>query len=155
MKKLLQRIWAFIKLMFDKTEDETKKYVPIAIGIVQGIKKVVDSPVDDIVFNILRSAIPGEADDIIINKVKSVIEKWVPKLLKELIIIDSIANIEDPNEQLKIILAQFKLSSSETKNIVYHGLASLIIEKLADGKLTWSESVAISEYYYKNFPIVE
>jgi len=74
----------------------------------------------------------------------------LPGVLLDLKLVNSIANIEDPNEKLKAVLAQFKLSSNDTKNIVYHGLAALAIEKLSDGKLSWSDAVALSEYYYKN-----
>lgn len=151
MKKLLKKIWEVIKSIFQKIDEETEKMVPIAIKIVEGIKKVMDSPVDDIVLGIVTTAIPGDADDKLVEKVKSVVEKWLPRVLLELQLIDQISAVGNPNEQLRLILARLKLSSDETKNVLYHGLCALVLEKLADGKLTWSESVAIAEYYYKNF----
>ncbi len=151
MKKLLKRVWAFIAGVFNRLEDETKKLVPVAINVVQGIKNVMDSPVDDVILTIIETAIPGEADDILIEKIKNVVKEWIPKILMDLKMVESIANIQDQNEQLKAILAQFKLSSDETKNIFYHGLSCLILEKLADGELSWSDTIAINEYYYKNY----
>ncbi len=150
MKNLLKRIWKFIAGVFNRLNEETKQLVPVAIKIVQGLKIAMDSPVDDVVLFIIKQAIPGDADDILINKITAVVKKWIPKILMELQLIESIANIQDENEKLKAILAQFKLSSDETKNIVYHGLCVLILEKLSDGELSWSDSIAISEYYYKN-----
>jgi hypothetical protein len=150
MKKLLSKIWNTIRNLYDSLVGNTRKYVPVAIRIVEAIKSVVDSPVDDIVLGIIKLAIPGTTDDKLIDKVKETVEKWLPKILLELRLVDSISTIEDPNEQLKAILAQLKLSSDETQAIVYHGLASLILEKLSDGELSWSDSVAISEYYYKH-----
>lgn len=150
MKKLLEKIWSTIKLVFNKAGEETRKLVPVAINVVQGLKSVMDSPVDDVILSIVKAAIPGDADDILIDKITSVVKEYLPKVLLDLKIVDAIANIEDQNEQLKAILAQFKLSSDETKNIVFHGLSCLILEKLADGKLSWSDSIAISEYYYQN-----
>lgn len=151
MKKFLKKIWATIKLLYDSLVGNTKKYIPVAINIVEAIKSVMDTPVDDILAEILKRAIPGNADDVLIDKIRLVVEKWLPKILLELKLVDSISLIEDPNEQLKAILAQLKLSSQETQNMLYHGLASLILEKLSDGELSWSDAVAISEYYYINF----
>lgn len=151
MKKFLKKIWATIKLFYDSLVGNTRKYIPVAINIVEAIKSVMDTPVDDILAEILKRVIPGNADDVLIDKIRSVVEKWLPKILLELKLVDSISSIEDPNEQLKAILAQLKLSSQETQNMLYHGLASLILEKLSDGELSWSDAVAISEYYYINF----
>jgi hypothetical protein len=151
MKKFLKKIWDAVRLVYEKLVGTTQKLVPVAINIVEGIKKVMDSPVDDIVLAIIKNAIPGDADDKFIEKIQKTVEMWLPKILLELKLVDSISHIADKNEQLKAILAQLKLSSSETQNIIYHGLASLILEKLSDGKISWTDAVAISEYYYTNF----
>jgi hypothetical protein len=151
MKKFLKKIWEAVKVVYEKLVGTTQKLVPVAINVVEGIKKVMDSPVDDIILGIIAAAIPGDADDKLIEKISLTVQKWIPKILLELKLVDSIAHITDPNEQLKAILAQLKLSSSETQNIIYHGMASLILEKLSDGKISWTDAVAISEYYYTNF----
>lgn len=140
-----------IGMLFQSLRKETKRMVPIAIAVVEGLKKVMDSPVDDVVLTIVKAAIPGTADDALIDKVQAVVKEWLPKVLLELYRTNEIAQIESENDQLNAVLAQFKLSSDATKNIVYHGLCSLILEKLADGKIDWSDSVVISEYYFKNF----
>lgn len=130
--------------------DGSQKYVPIAINIVEGIKSVMATPVDDILFEILKKSIPGGADDVIIDKIKSVIETWLPKVLLELQIFDTIAVFEDPKEQLKAVLERIKMSSNETQNMLWHGFASLFLEKLSDGKISWKDSVVLSEYYFQN-----
>lgn len=140
--KWLKGIWTGIKKLFGKLKKEIKELIPVAVFVVQQIKVVMDSPVPDVI----SSLIPGEADD----KVKDKLREWLPKLILQLGMIEAIANIEDPNEQLNAILAKIKLSSDDAKNVFFHGLASLIIEKLADGHLSWSDSVVISEYYYRN-----
>lgn len=150
MQKWILKIWEYIKNMYSRLVDKTKIVVPIAIQVVEGIKSVVDSPVDDIIAGILKVAIKGTKDDVIIDKIKITVEEWVPKVLLELQIVNSISNIENQNDQLKAILERIKMSSNETQNMIYHGLASIILEKLSDGKLSWSDSVAISEYYFKN-----
>jgi len=148
---LVGRILRAIASLWKGLSKELKVLVPIAINIVQAVKTVMDGPVDDIILAIIKKAIPGDADDALIDKITNVVKTWLPKILLELQLVESINKIEDPNEQLKAVLAQLKLSSDETKDIVYHGLATLIIEKLADGEISWSDSICISEYYYKNF----
>lgn len=153
MKKFLQKLWAGIVDLYDRLVGTSKKVVPLAINIVEAIKKVMDSPVDDVILEIIRLAIPGDADDKMIAKVKDIVEKWLPEILLRLKLADSIAGIEDKNEQLKAILEQLKLSPDAVKNVYYHGLASLILEKLSDGKIQWADAVAISEYAYQHLII--
>lgn len=150
MKKFLQKLWAGIVDLYDRLVWNTKKVVPLAINIVEAIKKVMDSPVDDVILEIIRLSVPGDADDKMIEKVKDLVEKWLPVILLKLKMVDSISGIENKNEQLKAILEQLKLSPDAVKNVYYHSLASLILEKLSDGKIRWSDAVAISEYAYQN-----
>lgn len=135
--------------LFNGLKSKARVFVPIAIKAVEAVKVVWDTPVDDILAFVVKAAIKGQADDILIDKIKVTVETWLPKILLELKMIDSIVQIENQNEQLKAILAQFKLSSDESKNIFLHGLAVLIAEKLSDGKLTWSESAQIMEAAFK------
>lgn len=145
----------FLRKIFGGLKKKARIFVPIAIQVVEGVKAVMDSPVDDVLLFVIKKAIPGDADDALVNKIKTTVETWLPKVLFELKMIESIANIEDQNEQLKAILAQFKFSSDESKNIFLHGFAVLIAEKLSDGKLTWSESAQIMEAALKYPEILE
>ena len=150
MKQLLKRIWNAVKNVYAKIVDETRQMVPVAINVIEAVKEVMDTPVDDILAFVIKKSIPGTADDVLIDKISSVIKEWLPKILIELKVVQSIANIDDPNKQLQAIFDELKLSSDETKAIIYHGLATLILEKLSDGKLSWSDAGAIAEYYYQN-----
>lgn len=146
----IKKIWHAIQRIFQGLRHELRILVPVAIKVVEGVKAVMDGPVDDVVASIVKHAIPGDADDKFIDKVTTTINTWLPKLLLELNMVNAVANIEDTNEQLKAILDKLKLSSDETKNVFYHGLASLILEKLSDGKFSWSDATAVAEYYYKH-----
>ena len=142
LKMFLHKLWDGIKHIFDGIEKEVKVLIPIAINIVQNIKFLEDTGVADL----LTSIIPGNIDDKINAKLKDIL----PKLLLELQMTEAIANITDPNAQLRAILDKVKLSSNDAQNAFYHSLASLILEKLSDGKFSWSDAVAIAEYYYQN-----
>lgn len=142
LKNFLHNLWQSIKHLFDKVEEEVKQEVVVAITVVQQVKAIIDSPVADVV----TALIPGEVDD----EIKAKLREWLPKILLELNLVQSIAHIENINDQLNAILAQLKLASDDAKNAFYHSLASLILQKISDGKLSWSDAVAIAEYYYQN-----
>lgn len=150
MKKLIRKIWKAVQKAYSKIVDSTRQYVPIAIEVVEALKRVMDSDVDDVVAEIIKRVIPGKADDLLIEKIKTTVELWLPKILLELRMVQGVAQQQDVNTQLKAILAELKLSSDESKAIIYHGLATLILEKLSDDELSFSDSAAIAEYYYRS-----
>ncbi len=153
MKKFLQSILAKVKNLFHKAEDQTKKLTLIAIKLTEGLKSVMDSPVSDVVLSIVKTAIPGTADDVLIDKVKKYVEEHLPTTILTLKMVNSIANITDPAEQLKAILEQFKLSDDVDKNAAYHDFCTKAIFCLADGKLTWSECVYLAQSGYEDFKL--
>ena len=151
--KILSNIWNFFQKIFKKVDDKTKVLAPIAIKVVQGVKIVMDSPADNVLLFLADYGLKGVVDPDTIKKVNDTIKAWLPKVLTELTMVNTIAGMADPNQQLQAIFANLKLSSNETKAIVYRGLAALILQKLSDGKLTLSEAGEIAEYYYQNIVI--
>ncbi len=150
MNKIFKKIVAFIKKLYTSLKDETKHYLPIAISLVEGIKKVMDSPVDDVVLGVLEVVIPSIPKDKV-DTIKAKIEVALPKLLTELNLINSIANIENVNDQLQAILDALKVSSDDIKAEKYHTLASKLLVILGDGKITWGEAVMFTEWYYQTY----
>ena len=143
-------MWAFIVKLFVKLDKIADKFAPIAINIVEAIKKVNESSTGDIIELIITTAIPGTKDDAIMRLVRKKLKDLLPKILLQMNIVQSISNISDPNEQLKAILIAINMSPDETKNAYYHSFAALILQAIADKKLTWSESVYIAQYYFDN-----
>ena len=138
----LQGIWIGISKLFHKVEDEVKKAIPVAINVVEQIKKVLDSPVADVI----TAIIPGDADD----KLRAKLQLVLPGLILKFQLVAAIGDIADENEKFQAILKAINLSPDETKNVFYHGLASLILESISDGKLSWSDATAICQYYYEH-----
>ena len=147
---IFTKIWAYLTKLFKKIDAETKILAPITIQVVQAVKAFMYSPADNVLVFIADFALKGLVDPITIQKVNDTIKEWLPKVLTELALVNSIANLTDPNDQLKAIFANLELSSDETKAMVYRGLAALILEKLKDGKLTLAEAGEIAEYYYQD-----
>jgi hypothetical protein len=150
MKNFLTRILLFISSIWANASKEVRQIAPIAIGAVNALKTVNESFAGDIIAALIGKVIPGNADDIAIQILRQKLKQILPKVILQLNIANYISKISDPNEQLKAILVEINCSSDETKNMYYHGLSALILQSLADGKLSWSESVQISEYYYVN-----
>lgn len=152
---ILGKIFRIIGSLFKSLSSELKKLVPIAIGVVQAVKVVMENPTTDFILRIIKIAIPGDSDNKIIDFVTNKLKEELPKILVALSLSEAIANIEDPEEQVKAVLEKFKFSSDVQKDTFYHNLAFQVMEALADGKLTWSESITLSEYYYKGIVKVE
>lgn len=150
IKMLWATIIAFISSLWKRADKLVHQIAPIAINVVEAIKKVNESVSGDIIEHIIESIIPGVQDDVIIGLIRNRLKDVLPKLIIELNIANSIANIEGPNEQIKAIINAINLSPDETKNTYYHVLCTKIVEALSDGKLTWSESIHIAEFYYSN-----
>ena len=151
MKKLLQRIWAFIEGLFLKLEKEVEKYVPVATSIVEGLKKVVESPTTDAVLEVIKFTIPGDTDDKIIDKAMELVKKYIPKIAVQLNIIESVTDIEDVNEQMIAVVNVLKNANADDQSDYWHELAAFILKSLADGKITLGEAGAIVEYHYQNY----
>lgn len=143
LANLIHKIWGFIKHLFDGLDEEVKKLLPIATGIVEKIKAFEDLGGGDIITEL----IPGNVDNILNDRLKALL----PKIILEMHLVGDIANETDRNKQLADILSAIKLSPDDMKNAKYHAFGALILHDLADGKLTWAESVEIIEYYYNNF----
>jgi hypothetical protein len=151
MKKLLQKIWTFIEGLFSKFEQKVEDLAPVATNIVQGIKKVVESQTTDAVLEVIKFTIPGDTDDKIIDKAMALAKEYIPKIAKQLEIIDAITDIEDVNEQMIAVVNALKDANDKTKSDYWHELAMYILRALADGKITLGEAGAIVEYHFRNY----
>jgi len=151
MGKLLRKIWRFIENLFSRVEEEVERYVPIAVNIVEGVKRTVESDQFISVTEIVKFAIPGDTDDKIIDKVLEITKKYIPKIALQLRIVESITDIEDVNEQMIAVVEALKEVNNEEKNDYWHELASFVLRRLADGRISLGEAGAIAEYHYQNY----
>lgn len=140
--RLLQRIGNAITSLFKGLDEATKALIPIAKEIVNNMKMIEATGVGDVITKIL----PGNLDD----KLYAQLKDFLPKAIAGLALVEDLANIEDPNEKLRAILAKINGSTSNYKKVFYTGLAALILECIADGDFSWSDAVKVSNYYYDN-----
>lgn len=150
VKQLLLKIWAFITGLWSKLDQIVDLYAPIAITVVEELKKINEGFLGNLIEKVITLAIPGKADDAIVAQMREKLKVVLPRVILSLNVSKAIAKIKDPNEQLKAIIAEINMSKDEVRNAYYHILSTMILEALSDGKLTWTESIHISEYYYTN-----
>jgi hypothetical protein len=146
MKKLLQRIFAAIKLAWNRANDEVKEHAVACVNIVEAIKNFNDSDAADFLEFVASTATKGLSTPVT-NKVRQFIKEEFPMILIELKIIKSVADLTDDNEKLKAILAELKLTS--TKGIIFKGVAGYSLVLLADGKFDFNDAVDLTRYYLK------
>jgi len=149
MKRLLKKVKRFVIKLYKKLTGKLEEILPIVIHTIEGLKKITDTYTDEVLLEIIKKSIPGKADDVLIDKVHKAVVDYLPKLIFQLNLVYELNELDSVEYKLKVIMTYIKDMDKESKKMIYHGFASLLIDKMADGKLTWSESVHLSEYAYR------
>ena len=135
---------------YENLNEKLKPLVPVAVNVVQAIKKVTTDDPKDTILMYAKMLCPVDAGDLAIEAAyKWLKKKGIPKLLTTLQISEAVLKIQDKDKQFVAILAA--LNVSESKSQAYLDLASGILEAISDGKITFAEAKDISDYYYNNF----
>jgi len=157
--RVIRGIVKIVTSIFKGLSKEIKQLVPIAIAIGDAVKLAIDNPISGSLIQFLldavKTAIPGKFDDAIIDAAFAKLKANLGKILIDLRLVESIAETDDPEEMLKLILAQFKFSSDTQYNLFIHDFVILVTEAVADGELTWTEILSIQEVLYKHPEILE
>lgn len=135
---------------YENLNEKLKPLVPVAVNVVQAVKKVTTDDPKDTILAYAKILCPSDAGDLVIETAyKWLKKKGIPKLLTTLEISEAILNIKDKNAQFVAILTV--LNVSENKSKAYLDLAAGILEAISDGKLTFAESTKIANDYYNNY----
>ena len=150
LKLFFAKVELFIAQMWAKADELVERIAPVAINVVEEIKKINESTTGDIIELIISRVIKGNADDLAIKAIREQLRKRLPEVLEIMRLSMNIAKVDDANLQVKMILDAINMSPDAVKNAHYHTFCSMLLEKISDGKLTWGESVIIAQYYYDN-----
>lgn len=142
LKSFFMKIWETIEDFFQGLLPELKDAIRIGVTVVQNIKKVMDTPVPDV----LTAIIPGDVDD----KIKERIREYLPKVLVELRLANECSDLTDPNEIVTCALKTLSQIGDDYQSAFLHDLSVLIAQIAADGKLTWSDGVYLAQWYYSH-----
>ena len=150
LKALFLKIKLFIVQLYSKADELIERIAPVAINVVEEIKKINETTTGDIIELIITKAIKCEADDLIIRNLRVKLKEKLPEVIEVMRLALNIAKVDDKNLQAKMVLDAINFSPDQVKNAHYHTFCSMLIESVSDGKLTWGESVIIAQYYYDN-----
>ena len=150
IKIIFLKVNAFVLNIFDKADELVERIAPIAVKVVEQIKTINETTTGDIIELIITKAIKGEADDLIIRNLRVKLKEKLPEVIEVMRLALNIAKVDDKNLQAKMVLDAINFSPDQIKNAHYHTFCSMLIESISDGKLTWGESVILSQYVYDN-----
>ena len=150
IKIIFLKVKAFVLNIFDKADELVERIAPIAVKVVEQIKTINETTTGDIIELIITKAIKGEADDLIIRNLRVKLKEKLPEVIEVMRLALNIAKVDDKNLQAKMVLDAINFSPDQIKNAHYHTFCSMLIESISDGKLTWGESVILSQYVYDN-----
>ena len=144
MKNL--KIFDFIKNMFNKlfgkALDLFKKHAEISVSVVDQLKKALDSNVTDIV----TALIPGDVDDLVVAKLRSII----PVVLEKVAFAANIAKTgKTQSEIIDLVLKHLKKTNDDSKRLFWITFAAELNVALTDGKITFSEGLILSQLVFK------
>jgi hypothetical protein len=144
MKKLniFDKFFSFLKTWYDKLFTEYDKEGTAAVLTVNIIKEVIESPVTEWVVKLT----PTEYDDIALRWAKqyalNAINTWA---LARNLLTEGATN----EEIIEVIAGYFKSITKNAKKSFYVDLAADLAVYLADGKITWTEALMLTQKIFR------
>lgn len=132
----------WIKKLFTNASNEVKKYVPIAINVVQVLKTLIDNPVADS----LAALIGASSLDVELKTI-------ITEVLLELELLENVNTASSQNQinaAIQTFVASIPGLSKLEQGRIYSSIAALVLQELASkGSLSFGQAVAIIEMYYE------
>jgi len=146
MKETINKYWLKINLFFATTFSKAFKFLKensaIAVKVTQILKTSVESPLADIAVTL----IPGEVD----NEVLYRLRKIIPEVANKVAIAAGIYEAAKANnEAVTAIVNYLKGLNPEGRTKFWVDFAAELNLALADGKITYTEAVILSQMAYK------
>lgn len=149
--KIFKKVWAWIEGLWNDLDHQIEKLLPVATNVVQAVKTAIENKNFDMVTTVIKNLIPGQTDDVIIDKAVELARKHIPQLAIQLEIYNVIADISDPREQLIAVFEKLQTASGEKWQKFCTQLAQQVLVDMSDGKITWGEAGVYVELYYKTY----
>ena len=155
MKKFFRKIWLLAVNFVTKNEEKAKKFAKVSITITNAVKTLIDSQLFDIGTFVLKKAIPGEADDILIDAFVDKAQDVLPKLIAQEVVVLGLLEGSTLEDKANFVLSKIKFANDIDKDKFYHDLCIKLIVVLSDGVVTFSEAVLIAEVVYRQMKLNE
>lgn len=146
MKKLI----SWIKGLFSKIERLKNKLIPVAVDVVQAVKKAINNGSLDILSDLLVMILPPTGD-LAVYSVKKFLEKNIPELCVQLEIINAVNLSDKTEEAIKQALDALAETYGDKWNEFMSGLSGKLAEFLSDGEIDWKEGKELGSDYYNKY----
>lgn len=146
MKKLI--IW--LKGLLPKLRKLREKYIPIAVNVVQGVKRAIESGTLDTAFNVLRMFLP-DIGDVILDQVEKYLINHIPELCVQLEIIEAVQLSDKSEEAIKQCLEALKETYGDKWAEFMSGMSGDLANFLSDGVLDAKESRVLAGKFYDKY----
>jgi hypothetical protein len=146
MKKLLN----WIKGLFSQSQRLKDKYIPVAVKVVQGVKKAINNGTLDTISDILIAILP-DAGDLVVKKVREYLIKHIPELCLQLEIIHAVNLSDKTEEAVKQSLAALRETYGDKWDEFTSGLAGDLANFFSDGKIDPNEAKILAKKFYDTY----
>lgn len=144
MKNLFQQIVTWVKGVLGNLLDHFKNVSKIAVEVTTKLKFIVESEVLDVAVDL----IPGDLDNKILDKVRTIL----PIVIKKVSFAAGIANDADSNsEAIKKFIVHLRSLNPEGRKAFWVTFAAEMNIALSDGKLNFAEAVILTQLTYTEF----
>lgn len=140
---IILRLLNIFRHWFNDLVPELKFAIYYAVEVVENIKYFLDSPIIDVV----KDIIPGDLDDVIIDKIR--IE--LPKILVKLRLVEDLVERNYDKTTLEG-MRNIKMLDNDLKKVYYHNIAILLAQSISNNALQWKDGVYLTQYYYDKRP---
>lgn len=144
-EKIFGAIGHFFSNLFTKAKPFLEKEIPAAIEVLNGLKQGVDlvalGPFKDALQKVLGA---GFTD--IAQKISDVL----PKIVTDLGLSKGVVDQTNPEAVLLAALDAIKQIIPTARAAYYSGIATLLVQALADGKLDYNEALIIVNKAYQD-----
>ncbi len=132
------------------------RLIPIATAVVEAVKELIETGNIDMIASVIKSLIPGEIDDLIIDKAVDFAKKNIVDVALRLNIVSGLADIKDQKEQLIAVFAELQKTEGLQWEQFCTQLAQQVLIDMAEDddtplEITWGEAGVYVELYYKTF----
>lgn len=141
MKKLFEKLSSFVKSILGNIFDEFKKHSEAAVKVTGNIKKLVESPIADVVVTV----IPGDVDNAIVEKLRKVL----PEVTQKVAILHGILKENDTNSDIVAsVIENLKQMNPDARVSFWVLFSGELNKALSDGKLELAEAFVLSQMAY-------
>lgn len=142
MKKLWNSIYSFVEKTFSNSLSFLKNNSALAVKVTSELKKYVESPIADVVINL----IPGTFD----NTAVIILRKILPGIVTKMAIAHKLVQESAmPSECIAKIIEYLQGLNKDARTGFWITFAGELNKAMSDGKLTYAEAVILSQLAYK------